>query len=133
GITIHFHQAFDAALIHLHVRVGRQRHEAVGQACFWVDRRRQLPLTPAVIVLADSEAEGFEWLRTLEKIVAALARKKSRQYGVVRLPDQNKLVALFLENHSAALTRSAYSAKARGGFPCRSLDTTYSSNPYYAL
>ena len=39
--------------------------------------------------------------------ITPLARKKPGQYRVVRLPDQDQLIALLLNDHCAALVRSS--------------------------
>src|SRR5260370_19077924 len=82
------------------------RHETIGQTRFRFYLRPQLPVRPAVIVLAGRQTQRFESPRPPEKLVAPLARKKTGKHRVIRLPDQNKLVALLLNNHCAALIRS---------------------------
>src|SRR5260370_8260460 len=88
----------------MHVR--GDRHDAIRQTGLRVDLRPQLTVRPAVIVLAGRKTQRFESPRPPEKLVAPLARKKTGKHRVIRLPDQNKLVALLLNNHCAALIRS---------------------------
>src|SRR5439155_24391265 len=41
----------------------------------------------------------FERLWPLEQLVAPFARKKTRQYRVIRLADQNQVIVLLLNDH----------------------------------
>src|SRR3989442_442040 len=77
----------DAPSIKLNMLVGGQRHEVKGQTRFRVDLRLQLPFPPAVIVFAGRQTKRFEWLGPLKKLVAPFASKKTRQHGVIGLPD----------------------------------------------
>jgi hypothetical protein len=51
----------------------------------------------------------------LEEVIAPLAGKKARQYRVIRLPNQNQLIALLLNDHSAALVRSSTASTSAFG------------------
>src|ERR1700719_2734442 len=61
--------------------------------------RLQLPLSPAIVVFRRGESHGLKRFRAFEKFVSPFSRKKTRQECVIRLADQNELVALFLNNH----------------------------------
>src|SRR5436190_9250808 len=89
------------------MRRGWNRHEAEGLARFRIEFRFQLPLAPSVIVLRGRQAERNIRLRFRETLVAPLARKKSCQERVIRLPDYQQLriacTFFFDQNHAAAL------------------------------
>jgi len=74
-------------------------HEGVRRKSRGVDAWLQLPLSPAVVVLGRGQPERRKRLRPLEEFVPPFARKKTRQNGVVRLTNQNELVALLLKDH----------------------------------
>jgi hypothetical protein len=77
--------------------------EGVRQACFKVQLRQQLPFAPSIIVFSGGKAEGCEWLGARELLVPPFTGEKTRQDPMIGLADQNKLIALFLNNHGTAL------------------------------
>src|SRR5258708_16091994 len=81
--------------------------EAVRQACFKVQPGEQLPFAPSIIVLGGGKAEGCEWLGARELLVSPFTGEKTRQDRMIGLADQNELIALFLNNHAAALAQRA--------------------------
>src|SRR5260370_29021684 len=106
-----------------------KRHEAVGQTCLGVDFRLQLPFLPAIVVFAGRQPQRFEKLQPLEKLVPPFARKKAGQYCVIRLPDQNKLIALLSNDHRAALVRSSL----EGFFRLRACTSTRTGQRFVPL
>src|SRR5258708_2992716 len=80
--------------------------EAVRQACLEVQARLQFPLAPSIIVLSGGKAEGRERLGPCELRVPPFTGEKTRQDPMIRLADQNELIALLLNDHGAALARS---------------------------
>ena len=57
-------------------------------------------------MLRSRQTKRFKGLGPAEDFIPERARKKTRQHGMVGLPDQNELIALLLNNHDAALFRS---------------------------
>src|SRR5580700_5704166 len=85
-------------------------------------------------MLRGCQAKRFKGLGTAEEVVAQRARKKSRQHGMVGLPNQDELIAVHLNNHGAALFRSGGFAMAPAGerrphrprgWPTKTLRTGY--------
>src|SRR4029077_20000069 len=107
GVAITFDDPLNSPLIKLNMYVRGKRHKAVGQTRFGVDLRQQLPFPPAIVVFGGRQPQRFERLGTLKKLVPPFARKKPGQHCVIRLPDQNKFIALLLNNHCAALVRGS--------------------------
>jgi hypothetical protein len=68
--------------------------------------RLELPLVPSIVVLHGGKSNGFLWLGPREVLVAQFASKISRQNRMVRLANQDKMIAAFLNDHFAALIRS---------------------------
>jgi hypothetical protein len=80
-------------------------------------------------VFCRREQEGFLRLGWQKLLIPQLARKMACQDSMIRLADQNKMIALFLNDHGAALFRSVAS-RARllgkalepgGGLPSNTL------------
>src|SRR5260370_10843802 len=106
GVAVHFYNAFDAPLVEIDMLLSGQGHEAVGQKRDGVDARLEFPLVPAIIMLRGGELERFPRFGADEDFIACFARKIARQNGMVRLANQDKMIALLLNDHGAALVRS---------------------------
>src|SRR3974390_2841509 len=59
----------------------------------------KFPFLPAVIVLRGRQAERRKRFGLREPLVAPLARKKTAQESVIRLPDHDHRISLLLNNH----------------------------------
>ncbi len=105
-VAVHFYDAFDSTLVEIHVLYRGQGHEAVGQKRDRIDARLEFPLVPAIVVFGGGEQEGIERLGANEVLVASFARKIAGQDGMIRLANQNKMIAVLLDDHGAALVRS---------------------------
>ena len=70
GVAIYFYNAFDSALVEIHVLRSGQRHKAVRQECDWVDARLEFPLVPAIVVFRGSELERIKRLGAGKVFVA---------------------------------------------------------------
>ena len=57
-------------------------------------------------MLGGGQTKGIVGLGADEILVAPLARKKPRENGVVGLANDDELIALFLNDHAAALESS---------------------------
>src|SRR5277367_133162 len=109
-VTVSANHSFNSALIKRNVIFRRNRHEVVRRESLRIDLRQQFPLVPAVVVLSRSQTKRLEGLGPAKEPVTHRPRKKPRQHGMVRLPNQDELVALLLNNHGAALFRSGASS-----------------------
>src|SRR5581483_7488557 len=123
GVMIRLHQPLDSPLINQNVLIGWNGHKAVRQPRLRIDSRLQLRLAPPVVVLRRRKTERRKRLRLHELLVSPLFCEKSGQKRMIRLPDQQKLVALFLNDHEPA-SRSAATSKSksrlgRQGVPAR--------------
>jgi hypothetical protein len=73
---------------------------------YGVNARFKFPFFPSIVVFGRGQAERFPRLGLGKNLVSQFAREKARQDRVVRLPNNNKVIALILDDHCAALCRS---------------------------
>ena len=106
GVAVHFYNAFDSPLVKVDVLRSGQRHEAVRQKSDRVDARLDFPFVPTVVVFCGGELERFQRFGTSEVFIACFARKIPRQDRVIRLANHDQMIAVLLNDHSAALVRS---------------------------
>src|SRR5260370_5509733 len=107
GVAVHFDNTIDSPLIEIDVLQSGKGHKAVRQERDGVDARLEFRLVPAIVVLRGSELERFPRLGPGEVFIPGFARKKPRQNRMVRLANQDQMIALLLNDHGAALVRSA--------------------------
>src|SRR5258708_15215156 len=72
----------------------------------------ELPLVPCVVVLRGRKPNGFLRFGPREVFVSQFARKISRQDRMVRLANQDKMIAVLLNDHFAALIAATAYAHA---------------------
>ena len=66
-------------------------------------------------MLSSSEAKGFKGFRAREFVITPMTGKKTGQDRVIGLAYDDKVVALFLNDHRAALERSDTTQFAQSG------------------
>src|SRR5215831_3238634 len=100
------YHALNSPLIKLDMIPRGNGHKAVRQERNWIDFRQKFPLVPPVIVFRCGQNERILRLRQRKHVASQLAGKVARQDRMVRLSNQDEMLALLLNDHSAGLARS---------------------------
>src|SRR5262249_37698305 len=97
---IHLYEPLDSPLIQTSVLLCRNRHERIWRPGPRIERRLKLPLGPAIVVFRRSQTKRCKRFRTWELLIAPFFREKTGQKCMVRLTDEQQLIALFLNDQA---------------------------------